>query len=404
MKIQDTRAVIAWVAAGLICTFTGHAVADGYRNPPTTAAGIGKSGVNRVFVGDASAISYNPANLSFQTNASVVVDLVLAKTEITYDSRFDLAGDLDSNDEWAVLPNLYVALPSDIEGVTIGLGVTTPYGQGIDWDAADLYSPLAFVSLYEAKISLINFNPTVAFEVCDGVSIGLGADIYYSELEFNALTGLAAGGAATGMVTAEGDDISFGGNVGVSWQIDDRQRMIFTYQSEITLDYEGTLDATGTPLVDSDFAFGVTYPNILAAGYGVELTDSIRVEANIEWLEWSSTETQVADLGVNGALALPQHWDNTFTLGLGADWQIDEHWVVRAGYAFIETPIPDSTIAALLPDADRHAISFGAGYTLDGHSVDVAYTFSIYDDRENTASGAYDIASDLVGLTYSYEF
>ena len=36
--------------------------ADGYRNPPPTAEGIAKSGANSVFVDDASAISYNPAN------------------------------------------------------------------------------------------------------------------------------------------------------------------------------------------------------------------------------------------------------------------------------------------------------------------------------------------------------
>ena len=60
-----------------VTIFSQSAMADGYRNPPPTAEGIGKSGVNSVWVDDASAISYNPANLAFQTNRSVVISLTV---------------------------------------------------------------------------------------------------------------------------------------------------------------------------------------------------------------------------------------------------------------------------------------------------------------------------------------
>ena len=55
-------------------------------------------------------------------------------------------------------------------------------------------------------------------------------------------------------------------------------------------------------------------------------------------------------------------------------------------------------------------MSLGLGYTTGAHTIDVAYTYSIYEDREaslfeNQAyPGDYDIDSDLVGLTYSYSF
>ncbi len=91
-------------------------------------------------------------------------------------------------------------------------------------------------------------------------------------------------------------------------------------------------------------------------------------------------------------------------LYFGAEWLVDEHWTLRAGYAIIESPIPDSTMVPTLPDADRQAISVGLGYALQGHSLDVGYTFSIYDDRNNTASGSYEMESDLAGMTYSCLF
>lgn len=397
---------------GIISYVLGLAVvnaayADGYRNPPPTAEGIGKSGANSVFVDDASAISYNPANLATQTNGSVVVAATLAKTENTYNNPLNPAGSVDSNDEWILLPNLYVAVPLGDNGMTVGLGITTPYGQGIDWTPTDVYNPFAPASIYQAEIALININPTIAFKVTDDIAIGIGADIYYSELEFNALTSTSVfpvAGPPTGRATAEGDGFGYGGNIGISWQVTDAQRAVLTYRSEVKLDYEGDVSASGTPLVSSSFDLEVTFPNIVLVGYGVELTDDIRVEANVEWLEWSSTQSQVANLGANGSLTIPQNWDDTFTVNIGCDWQLDENWVVRAGYAFIESPIPDSTITPLLPDADRHALSLGFGYSTGGHTIDMAYTFSIYEDRGMTASGTYDIDSDLLGLTYSYSF
>jgi len=395
---------------GIILCVLGYAVhaayADGYRNPPPTAEGIGKSGANSVFVDDASAISYNPANLTLLEGGSVVVGATLAKTENTYNNPMNPAGSVDSNGEWIILPNLYVALPIGDNGMVVGLGITTPYGQGIDWTPSDVYNPFAPASIYQAEIALINFNPTIAFKVTDDIAVGIGADIFYSELEFNAVTGGAP--SPTGTANAEGDNFGYGGNIGITWHIDDRQRAVFTYRSEVKLDYEGDLNAAGPVLASSSFDLGVTFPNSVLAGYGVELTDDIRVEANVEWLEWSSTKTQVANLGVNGPLVLPQNWDDTFTFNVGGDWQLDENWVIRAGYAFIESPIPDSTITPLLPDADRHALSLGIGYSTGGHAIDMAYTFSIYDDRTSPGTGAapgtYDIDSDLLGLTYSYSF
>lgn len=154
----------------------------------------------------------------------------------------------------------------------------------------------------------------------------------------------------------------------------------------------------------------INYPATIGVGYGIVLADSIRVEANLEWAGWSANKTLTADLGSNGSLAIPQNWDDTFVFNIGGDWQLSEDWIIRAGYAFIESPIPDGTMAPVLPDADRHALSLGFGYTTGAHTFDIAYTFSIFEDRkvspaENPAyPGTYDIDSDLVGLTYSYHF
>ena len=77
MEKHGMKQAVSIVTAGMFSLVSGQARADGYRNPPPTAAGIGKAGVHSAFVDDASAISYNPANLALQTNASVVVAVTI---------------------------------------------------------------------------------------------------------------------------------------------------------------------------------------------------------------------------------------------------------------------------------------------------------------------------------------
>jgi long-chain fatty acid transport protein len=376
--------------------------ADGYRNPPPTAEGIGKSGVHSVFVNDASAISYNPANLASQTNASFVGSFTFARTENQYSPFPGVSADSDA--KWNVLPNLYYSQPLGDSGMTAGIGLTSPFGQGISWNRSDFIpaaTPTNPVVPYEAQLALININPTVAFRLVEDLSIGVGLDLYVSRLSLTAVNLNPAPPPPNFDSEVEAYGVGIGGNIGVTWDINEAHHVAATYRSAFEIDYSGDFKAEGIPTADVDTT--IKFPNIYTLGYGVDLNEAIQVEIMVEWLQWSNNEEQTLEIeGVSQTFE--NNWDDTFTVGLGGNWQLNESWAVRAGYAFIETPIPDSTITPLLPDADRHAFSLGAGYTLGKHTIDAAYTFSIYDDRDNTASGAYEIDSDLVGMTYSYTF
>jgi long-chain fatty acid transport protein len=424
MKIRMNRGIFTMLTFLSIAVLGQGLFADGYRNPPTTAEGIARGGANMIFVDDASAIFYNPANLAFQTNASIVAGVTFARQKITFDSATPGISDADSDGDWNVLPNIFVSMPISDSGIVFGLGISTPFGQGIEYDKEDLVNLAAFgppnfepPALYSAEIKMININPTVAFKISENIAVGLGADIYYSELEFKQYYPWTAAGLPFDQkVKAKGDDVALGGNLALTWKLTENQSMAFSYRSEFKLEYEDDLKASPNgvvappQLVGSDFNLDIKYPTVLGVGYGIALTDTINVEANLEWVEWSVNETLSADLGVNGELNVPQDWDNTITIAVGGDWSFAENWVLNAGYAFIETPIPEETIAPILPDADRHVLSIGFGYSMGGHKLDLSYAYSIYDDLDvdnnqlTQFNGDYDIDSDLVGLTYSYSF
>ncbi len=387
--------------------------ADGYRNPPPTAEGIAKSGANMVFVDDASAISYNPANLGLQTNASLVVGITMARTENTYENP--LAGaPFESDGDWNFLPNLFYSQPIGDNGFSLGLGISTPYGQGISWNQSD-FAPFVGVNPgqspmipYEASIMLINFNPTVAFKVHESVYVGVGVDIVYSQMELKALLDSSILGFPPGTTfdsEGDGDGWGVGANIGITWLVAEGQRLALTYRSQVKVDYEGDFKLNGATVGDLDAT--VKYPNIVTVGYGVQLSEKVQVEAMVEWLQWSLNDTQPLTAGGIPADQV-NNWDDTFTFGIGGSWAVTDWLVVRTGYAFLPSPIPEKTITPLLPDADRHAISVGLGFALGGHMIDLAYTHSIYDDRTAPLTGAspgtYEIDSNLIGMTYSYSF
>ena len=412
-------------SATLLCLYAVSIVslnssfADGYRNPPPTAEGIAKSGANSVWVDDASAISYNPANLAFQTNASVVVSLTMARTENTY-TPLGSPASFDSDGNWNYLPNIYYSQPIGDSGWAVGLGITAPYGQGISWDQADFapavgpFSGQQGMIPYEASVMYLNFNPTVAYKINDSLSIGVGLDIAYSELELNALMDPSVIGlpfpSSVHDTKATGEGFGFGANAGLTWLPIEGQQLALTYRSHMKITYEGDFEApTVGPGLKGDFETEIKYPDMISLGYGVQLSEKVQAEVMVEWVHWSVNESQPLDIEGVSAPALENNWDDTFTFGLGGSWQALDSLVVRAGYAFIPSPIPDETITHILPDANRHAISFGLGYRFASHhQLDLSYTFSIYEDRSAPISGAgpgtYEIDSNLIGLTYSATF
>ncbi|MDF7806534.1 outer membrane protein transport protein [Pontiellaceae bacterium B12219] len=387
------------LGAGLV--LAQAAVGDGYRNPPPTAEGIAKSGVNSVWVNDASAISYNPANLAFQTNKSVVISTTFAQTDNTYFPA--PATSFDSSGDWNVLPNIYYSQPIGDKGLSVGLGITTPYGQGLAWNESDFEKLIAGPKpvIYEASVMMLDFNPTVAFKVNDYLSIGVGVDIYYSTLELDAVGASGAPPAPLYNATGEGDAFGLGANIGITWLPTEAQRVALTYRSEVEMEYKGDFSS---PLPNNgNFETSLQYPNIVGLGYGVQFAEKFKIEALAEWLQWSLNESQSVDAG-GTPLNAPNNWDDTFTFGIGGSWDITDSFVLRAGYAYLPSPIPSSTLTPLLPDADRQALSFGLGYTFGMSRLDVAYTYSIYDELADQKGGTYDIDSNLIGLSYSTSF
>lgn len=408
----------------LVLAFFGfiglYASGDGFRNPPDTAAALSKADNNMVWVDDASAVFENPANLVDVPAREIQLSSSVGYSHAEFDGTLSLYGQpvqTETDQPWGFLPAFSTAWPlHKKDGQTdwaLGLGVHVPYGRQTRWESD---GPFAVSS----SMSVIDLSPVLSWRVTDSVSVGAGLDTYYGRLGYSQyLTSFP--GAKT---EADADGWALGGNAGVTWRITERQRLALTCRSPFDLTFRGHMKTANIPspplpasVPESDLDTTFKFPTIIALGYGIQITDTVRVETKIEWLEYSRNKTMAINAGENSALAnflglanAPQNWNDTWTFGIAPEWRFATDWTLRAGYLYLQSPIPDETFAPTALDVDQSLVSVGLGYSTGRHAFDIAYALGIFNDRNVDASenpacfGSYAFEGHLVALTYTYAF
>ena len=421
VKGQNGTGRVAAIMVG-VCAAVSVAVADGFRNPPDTASTLGRIGGRIAQVDDAAAAFYNPANMVDLARPSVMVSALVGYNHADYSSAW--GGATDTEDPWKALPSLYVVWPGGDGQYSLGFAANLPFGRSTEWDKAGYFR---YSTPYYAELSVYEFSPSFACDLGGGVSLGVGLDIYYSSLDFRQVVpwSLALGiPAPDGEMKAAGNGTGFGVNAGLTWRMTSSQRVALTYRSPFDIQYDGDLTiedipagAAGMVASTSDFETKFKFPTIVGLGYGVQLTKTVRVEADVEWLQFSRFDSLDVDAGVNNALlasaglsTMRQNWDDTWTFGVGGDWKFAPDWVLRAGYIYLQSPAPNETFMPTMLDVNQSVVSVGLGYKHGPHAVDVAYALGIFDDRSisdnaNTAyNGDYEFEGHLAALSYSYWF
>jgi long-chain fatty acid transport protein len=376
------------------------AMGHGFRNPPAGAVGVAMDGGKIANIDDASAATINPANL-VDVKRGVLISATYA------DSETDLStpvGSLSTRGGDGILPSIFGVLPLGDGSFVAGLGLTSPYGQSTEWPAG-----LGVVNYY-AEMRTLGIFPSVATRLSDAISVAVGVDVYSSDLELKS----TVSGADGTVVSLNGDGVGIGVNAAVTWRLTERQRLACTYRSPYSVEYEGDTEFSSALLASSDFEAEIDFPSTVTLGYGIRLTDAVALGADVEWVEFSRNESLMMDYGLYNLAddfqdlrAIPQDWDDVWTLGVAGSWDVAEAWTLRGGYKYMESPIPDSTLAATLPDADKHGLSLGVGWQGEKDAVDIGYMYLILDDRDVVTAGiplSYESQSYLVALNYSRQF
>jgi long-chain fatty acid transport protein len=375
-------------------------LADGFRNSPEGARAVGAFGGHRAFADDANANIHNSANLvdleqpMIQDNAT----FGYGRNEFQNGTVSD-----ETKNPFFAIPGFSAAMPFKDGKYAAGLSFYIPYGRSVEWKESGYFSTAPYVS-YSGSMMVADLTPNFAMRITDSFSIGVGADIYYGQVK--QWTCLAPGGALTSKLTADGTTI--GWNAAATWKITQKQRLALTYRSPFTIKYSGEDHLSDGRIGDVDAK--IEYPTIVGLAYGIELTDTLRAEVNGEWLDFSQYEKLTIHDSEFPWPSSPQRLKETWTAGIGAEWNFKPKWTLRSGFMYLKNPTPNDTYSPIGPDEDQGVISIGLGYETGHHAIDLGYAYGLFDGRtvsgnNNPAhNGKYDYQVQLLTLSYGYKF
>jgi long-chain fatty acid transport protein len=304
--------------------------------------------------------------------------------------------------------------------ISIGGGIFSPFGLVTEWPSrweGDC------VSTY-ADLRTFFVNPVVSVQVHPRLSLAVGIDYVYSDFKIrrsiglSQLTGIPLD-LSLGKITLDGFDDSWGYNLGMLFHLNDTWSLGVSYRSKVNLEFDGHAHYRMVPILrplfsPTDISPRVELPPIISAQLAAQFSGKWTLATGILWTGWSTYDELTPkfrnDLLIPARMkSSPQDWEDVLAFHLGIQYQLNPAWVLRSGYIFDQSPVPERTLGPMVPDVDGHILSLGIGYTSGNFTIDVAGMGLLPTNRHtrrniDDVNGKYSTSwiSFLTSISYSF--
>jgi long-chain fatty acid transport protein len=413
------------------CFAAGTAVAAGYglREYSTAAMGAAYAGAS-ASRGDASFLPYNPASSAgvgrFDFSAGMIA--LIPTSSATYDTALTSlgtpAGGAATQDGFvktAYVPSLG-ARARITDNVTAGFAVSAPWGLATGYDggwAGRYYAQ-------QTRFTTVAITPTIAYEVNDNFTIAAGPRFQYAKGKLSNLVDIgtigfvntvpmSVPGGQDGNAVFTADDWGYGFVVGAMANLGENVTLGLTYHSAVDHTMKGTLDFTldsdgigailngvAGILADTPASTELTTPDKIAAGARIRLNGQWKILVETDWTNWSHFDELrvVSENPFQPDDVTVKNWESSWFFALGAEYSPNETWTVRGGFAYDQTPVPDTTRNPRIPDADRYWLSLGLDVEVSERvGVSLAYAHMFLPDNDVVMSSA---DADVLGVQFNY--
>jgi long-chain fatty acid transport protein len=256
--------------------------------------------------------------------------------------------------------------------------------------------------------------PTVAFKITPNHAFGISPLIGYQRFKAEGLQAFAPGSSSPSNLTNNGYDNSFGYGVRVGYmgKISPMFTIGAAYASRMNFEkfdkYKGLFAEQGDFDIPENYNVGIAFnptPEFtLALDYQRINYGDVKSIAN------ASNASQVNGVPFGASNASGFGWSSINVVKLGAQYQYNKHWTLRAGYNHSDNPIQsrDVTFNILAPGIIKDHATLGMTYlTNTGNELTVAYMHAF----ENTVSGASSFGGtdtismyqNSLGVAYSWK-
>ncbi len=435
------------ILAAAMCSLSSGALASGFALSGKSASNTGNafSGTTTL-AEDASVVFSNPAAMQDLEGTQFSALLSTVMPNLRYDDSASNTGGTANTSvtDPHYIPNLYYvnALSSDVR---LGFGIYAPFGLGLDYDDN-------WVGRYTttgSDLQIINFSPAISFKASDKTSLAFGVDMQYlnatlnNAVDFGTIcyayqsVGIITSGdcaidysmaphGSDGSQKLTGTNWAIGYTIGLTHDIDDASRFGLTFHSATRHDVKGNADftlgsaASAVPelqaiFTDTDGNLTLILPETLSLGYRRTISSQLQMMVDATWTRWSRYDELVVDF----ANSIPtsrtvQNWKDVWRLAIGANYQLDQTWLLRGGIAYDPTPVPDAEHrSARIPDGDRTWINLGARAAIDSNmNVDFAlayapdnkYNINTTDNLGSNINGEYTSSVTYFIAQLNYKF
>lgn len=375
---------------------------------------------------DASTVYGNPAGMSRlkSEQASVGAATLFAKSDISR-TRSTFGGKEDGDMvPTTTVPMGYYVKPID-EHWAFGVGFYVPFGLITDYGSG-------FAGRYYAnksEVTTLTFQPTVSYAFNDKVSIGFGPTINRISGELSGMVpNPLSPGRNDGKLKTNGDDTALGFNAGILIQATEQTRLGMTYHSKVSYHLDGDSKVSGGIFSllgvsgrSYDASLDVDTPESVDFSVTHQLNSDWTLYAGSTWTRWSRfKELTIENEGLPpllnaqlGTISEEQNWHDTWAHAIGAAYQLNDQWVLRAGFSVDQSPTNNTDRGPRIPTGDRKVVSFGAGWTpAKDLTIDVAYSYlweeSVDVNHTDPARGSYSAkyknSASGLGTSVTYRF
>ena len=382
------------------------------------AAAVGMGNCFTAIADNGSAIFYNPAGINQLEGTQIRSGFQMVFPSTSFrGSESGKRTDMDT--DFAALMTGYLTHKVN-DKISIGGGIFTPYGLVAEWPSQWEGATVSYYS----KLRTFCVNPAVSVQVHPRLSLAVGIDYVYSDFKIrraidpNQMIGLPLG-IPLGKVTLDGFDDTWGYNLGLLFHINDRWKLGVAYRSKLKFEFDGHVHYRLPPVLQAlypptDISPRMELPPVVSAQVSFQLREKWTFTTGIIWTGWSVYDKLTPKLRDNLLVppdmrSAPQDWRDIVAFPFGVQYQLNPTWVLRGGYIFDQSPVPERTLGPMVPESDAHLLTLGIGYTKDDFTIDMASMVLLFEDRHTRRNidglnGKYTSTTVTFLMSFTYSF
>ncbi|MUI55830.1 OmpP1/FadL family transporter [Aliivibrio fischeri] len=410
---MKTSYPLTFLGSALLFVFQANAagtLVQEMSNMTVSTAGAGSA----VLAENASVAYSNPAGMSYIEGDALSVNAAMMNLGIYYNDASDSSKDSDNAGGIQPYGSLYYVHQLN-DGIHLGMSISAQGGSALDYGT--YYAGARYLN--DLRLSVIQLNPSVSYQINQQLSIGVGLQIDYASFEETLLYGQGS---------LETDSWTLGYNLGLMYQLDEYNRFGISYRSRMNHDLIGSFTseamtvsipipgpvpgsvAKNIPTMSGQAGLNVLNPRQIEVSGLHQLTNPLSLVWSLGFEQWSDNDSTMISINNGNRISqIERNFDDVWSAALGARYQLTPRLRLESGIGYATSPLDSSEYqAADLPVDSQYRYSMGATYQWSKDiSLTTYYSYVDYGDPEinnNGMNGQFDNANQFLGVTLNMMF